>query len=144
MTLETKRNGNCLCGAVTITIDFAKNDVGACHCIKCRKWAGGPLFEVECGTDVSFDGEENIQSYASSEWGERGFCKICGSHLFFKDKTSGEYGIPPGLFEQDEGFRFNRQVFFDHKPEYYSFSNKTRNITSDYIYKHFPQTREDT
>jgi len=99
--------------------------------------------EIECGTAVKFLGEENISVYKSSEWAVRGFCKNCGTHLYIRDEKSGEYGIPPGLFENDENIEFNRQVFIDQKPSYYSFSEKTQNITSEYIYKHFPQTKEE-
>lgn len=31
----------------------------------------------------------------------------------------------------------------DKKPPYYSFSNETRKLTSDYIYEHFPQCRNE-
>jgi len=99
--------------------------------------------ELECGTDVEFEGLEIIQTYSSSNYAERGFCKVCGSHLFIKETNSNSYGIPPGLFDNDSGFSFNRQVFFDNKPEYYAFSNNTLNITSEYIHAHFPETRDE-
>lgn len=99
--------------------------------------------ELECGNKVEFDGWENIAIYESSSWAERGFCKNCGTHVFMRAKDSDAYGVSAGLFEQDEGFLFDRQVFIDQKPAYYSFDNDTRNLTSNYIYEHFPQCRED-
>lgn len=137
------RTGNCLCGAVQIEIPMDKDDLGVCHCANCQKWAGGPLMEIECGTQVKFSGDENIAIYPSSKWAVRGFCRQCGSHLFIRDEKSGEYGIPPGLFNCHDKLSLNRQVFFDHKPAYYSFTEETVNISSDYIYKHFPQTKEN-
>ena len=97
--------------------------------------------ELECGSDVEIAGVENIQIYDSSPWAQRGFCKVCGSHLFIKDTRTGEYGIPPGVFNEDAGVKFRRQVFSDQKPDYYSFSNYTFNITSSYIYAHYPETK---
>jgi hypothetical protein len=140
---ELNRKGSCLCGAVTIAAGGDEKSLGACHCIKCRKWSGGPFLELECGSQVVFEGAENITTFASSEWAERGFCKKCGSHIFMKLKAGKEYGISAGLFESNEGVRFDRQVFYDKKPSYYSFSNETRNMTSDYIYEHFPQYRDE-
>ena len=140
----TDRKGSCLCGAVRITVNAGKTDLGVCHCPKCRKWAGGPFMEVECGSDVRIEGSENISLFKSSKWAVRAFCKVCGTHLYMKTVNSEEYGIPPGLFEDDEGIHFNRQVFIDKKPAYYSFSNSTRNITSNYIYEHFPEAKEET
>ena len=142
MTQQSTRKGQCLCGAVTITVPKQKQSLGACHCIKCRRWSGGPLLEIECGTDVSFTGEANITTFASSDWAQRGFCKICGSHLFVKANKTGEYGIPPGLFDDCQHIEFDRQVFYDQKPDYLDFANHTNNICSDYIYQHFPETKE--
>jgi len=144
MEEDLLRSGSCLCGAVQFTAELDKVDLGVCHCKLCRRWAGGPFFELECGLNVSFLGSENISSYASSSWARRGFCKTCGTHIYIQSTQSGEYGIPPGLFHDDAGFQFNRQVFIDHKPEYYSFANETRDISSAYIYEHYPETRNDT
>ena len=101
------------------------------------------MLEVECGGDVTFDGEDSIQRYASSKRAERGFCKTCGTHLYVKSLPAEEYGIPPGLLGKCEGIQFSRQVFIDHKPHYYSFADPTQDIPSAYIYEHFPETRDD-
>ncbi len=99
--------------------------------------------ELECGSTVEFLGDENIQTFNSSKWATRGFCKVCGSHLFIKDTNSGDYGIAVGLFENQDSICFNRQVFYDHKPDFYQFSNSTHNINSDFIYQHYPFTKEE-
>jgi hypothetical protein len=143
MQRDLDKYGSCLCGAVSISITSEQKSLGACHCAKCRKWSGGPFMELECGSDVAFEGSENIRTFESSEWAERGFCKKCGSHLFMKFKENSEFGISAGLFEDNEGIHFDRQIFYDKKPTYYSFSNKTKKLTSAYIYEHFPQCREE-
>ena len=71
----TEGKGNCLCGKVRISAKHVSTHAGACHCGMCRKWSGGPLMAVNCGTEISFEGTENISIYDSSEWAERGFCK---------------------------------------------------------------------
>lgn len=58
MSNHTIASGNCLCGAVQFSAKQASNHVGACHCGMCRKWGGGPLMAVDCGTAVSFEGED--------------------------------------------------------------------------------------
>jgi len=135
MTETTKRTGSCLCGSVRITAFNASNKVGACHCGMCRKWGGGPIMEIDCGTDVSFEGEENITVYNSSSWAERGFCKKCGSHLFYRLKESKQYMVPVGLFDDQEHLVFETQGFIDRKPSYYSFSNKTKDLTEAEIFE---------
>jgi hypothetical protein len=130
-------NGSCLCGAVSVSTTSMNNHVGACHCSMCRKWGGGPLLAIECGSDVSFSGEENIEFYQSSEWAERGFCKKCGSHLFYKLKQNNQYFMPVGLFDNGEGLILDHQFFIDEKPEYYCFANATKNLTGEEVFAQF-------
>jgi len=129
-----KGEGSCLCGKVRISAANIGDKVGACHCGMCRKWGGGPLMAIDCGTDVSFEGEENITVYNSSEWAERGFCKECGSHLFYRLKGNQKYIMSVGLFENTDDFVFNHQVFIDKKPAYYEFKNNTENMTEAEVF----------
>ena len=129
--------GSCLCGAVKVSTTSTNKKIGACHCNMCRKWGGGAFLAVECGSDVSFEGQENIGIYQSSEWAERGFCKNCGSHLFYKFKQNNQYYVPVGILDNSEGLVFDHQVFIDEKPEYYSFANETKNMTGEELFAMF-------
>ena len=122
-------SGQCLCGKVKVRVNNINNKVGACHCSTCRKWAGGPFMTIDCGSDVSFGGDEYISVYNSSEWAERGFCKNCGSHLFYRLKANNLYIMPAGIFDNVENLIFDHQVFIDEKPGYYGFSNETYDMT---------------
>jgi hypothetical protein len=84
---------------------------------------------VHCGTDIAFLGEENIAVYSSSSWAERGFCKTCGSHMFYRSKQTMHHFMPAGLFEDQTHFVFERQSYIDKKPTYYSFANSTADMT---------------
>jgi hypothetical protein len=134
MTDAANKTGSCLCGAVRLTAINPSNKVGACHCGMCRKWGGGPYMEINCGSDVSFEGKDHITVHDSSSWADRGFCNKCGSHLFYRLKESKEHMIPVGLFDEQENFVFESQVFIDHKPSFYSFSNKTKDMTEAEIF----------
>lgn len=131
-TIEGK--GSCLCGVIQVTAKTMNTQVGTCHCRMCRKWGGGPLMTVDCGTEVLFEGEEHISIYDSSGWAERAFCGQCGSHLFYKLKETGQYMMPVGLFDNEEKFNFDHQVFIDKKPSYYSFANVTNNMTEAEVF----------
>lgn len=134
MSETTKGEGVCLCGAVHVSVQAMSNKVGACHCGMCRRWTGGPLMAVDCGSEVTFEGEENITVFESSRWAERGFCNKCGSHLFYRLKENKQYFIPAGIFETKDKLVFDNQVFIDKKPDYYSFANETRNMTEAEIF----------
>jgi len=124
-----ERKGHCLCGAIKVTATQSSNTVGACHCATCRRWASGPFMEINCGTDVSFEGEEHLRIHASSAWAERGFCSKCGSNLFYRLLGSGQHMVSVALFEPDDEMVFGNQVFIDEKPDFYSFANKTEDMT---------------
>ncbi|BAZ44471.1 hypothetical protein NIES4102_14800 [Chondrocystis sp. NIES-4102] len=133
--------GSCLCGSVNLSTAKINPHIAACHCNMCRKWGGGALLGVECNDDISFSGEENIAVYQSSQWAERGFCKQCGSHLFYRLKENNHYFIPAGIFDQSEDLLFDLQVFIEEKPEYYSFANQTKNLTGEELLAQFSSDR---
>lgn len=84
---------------------------------------------VDCGSEITFEGEENISVYDSSAWAERGFCRQCGSHLFYRLKDGRQHQVPVGLFEDQRQFSLELQVFIDYKPAFYSFAEKTREMS---------------
>jgi len=127
--------GKCLCGAVRLTANTVDPKGGACHCGMCRRWGGGPFMATDCGTDILFEGEEYIAIFNSSDWADRGFCKQCGSHLFYRLKENNQYYIPIGLFDDEGQFVFESQVFIDKKPAYYSFAEKTKDMTEAEIFE---------
>lgn len=136
-TDTSERRGHCICGEVRIKAKNASSSVGACHCKMCRRWGGGPFMEIDCGADVEIDGEENIAVFNSSDWAERGFCRNCGTHLFYRLKESRQHMIPVGLFEDSESLVFESQVFIDEKPDYYEFTNKTKDLTGEELFALF-------
>ena len=137
MTDTKNAKAVCLCGKVRIDSPETSTSIWACHCDMCRRWGGGPLLSVDCGTNVSIEGEDNLVAYSSSDWAERGFCKNCGSHLFYRVKENQQYFVPVGCFENDSDFVLSLQVFTDEKPEYYCFSNETRSMTGHEAFSEF-------
>ncbi len=142
MEAKKQLSGHCLCGAVTVHVTAAEMKFGACHCAMCRRWAGGPLLAIDCGTQVAFDGEQHISIYDSSEWAQRGFCQQCGSHLFYRLKANQQYMMPPGLFDDIDQIKFDHQIFIDEKPDYYDFANETHNMTGEECFAAFNSAQD--
>ena len=115
----TNGTGQCLCGAVTFEAKDVESHVHACHCSMCRQWNGGPALAVAVGS-VTFAGEANIRRYRSSEWAERGFCKKCGSNLFYFLMPN-RYIIEAGLFNEQD-FKLESEIFCAGKPTWYEFA----------------------
>lgn len=137
----TQRAGKCLCGAVAATADLP-DQFGACHCATCRRWGGGPLLAVHARS-ASFEGETHITCFNSSDWAERGFCKTCGTHLFYRIKQSGEYVLPLGLFDDVADLTFASQIFVDEKPGAYAFANDTGMMTGAEVFAQYAPPEGD-
>lgn len=122
-------SGRCLCGAVTFAADVAKREADVCHCSMCRRWAAGPYIGLSHNGDVAFTGSENIGLYKSSDWAERGFCKICGSSLFYHLLGTDHYSFSANALDDDAGLVLTLQIFIEEKPGYYDFANDTPKLT---------------
>ena len=111
----TTAQGNCLCGAVEFTAELPSRWVAHCHCTMCQKisgsafitWAGFSKSQCEIN-----DASPQLQWYASSPEALRGFCKKCGSVLFF---TSTRW--PDEIHISLPSF----QTSIDRKPEMHAF-----------------------
>ena len=139
MTNTLQKSGSCLCGRIKVEAKALNPEVHACHCNMCRAWGGGPSFSLHCGTEVSFTNEELISVYRSCDWAELGFCSNCGSHLFYRSLDNGEYILQPGMFEDDDEFVLNQQIFIDEKPDFYSFANETSNLTGAEVFAQYAE-----
>lgn len=139
--MSVQRKGSCLCGKVIISAAKAEGKIGACHCDMCRRWGGGPLLAVGCGTEVKFSGEQYIRAFRSSDWAERGFCAECGTHLFYRLNQDGHYAMPAGLFDNSDDLVLDHQVCIDSKPAYYNFAEQTDNMTCDEMFAAFAPTQ---
>ncbi|MGB3621931.1 GFA family protein [Ketobacter sp. MCCC 1A13808] len=127
--------GQCLCTAVKLQARVEKH-MDACHCGMCRRWGGGPLL-VTHAVEVVFEGEDAISNYASSDWAQRGFCRHCGTHLYYKLLSGEGYEVPVGLFVGDVEFEFVKEIFIDRKPDWYDFANETTRQTEEEVFAQF-------
>jgi hypothetical protein len=94
----------------------------------CRRWSSGALL-CAAATGVTFTGTESLATYRSSAWAERGFCKACGSSLFYLLKPTGQYFMCVGAFDDPSELRLTSEIYIDHKPEGYAFAGEHPRLT---------------
>lgn len=135
-------SGSCLCGKVSISTEAAKGRLDACHCAMCRKWGGGPYLSVDCGPKMEISGKEHLGIFDSSEWAQRAFCKECGTHIYYDLKGADHYGVPIGILDGVDDFKFEEQIFIDKKPKYYEFANSTENLTEAEVFAKYSPAAE--
>ncbi len=123
--------GQCMCGAVTITAEPAREALTACHCDMCRRWSTSMFMGLEA-KEGSVEIEGPVRVFQSSEWAERAFCEICGSNLWYRitapGPMHGQYQLGAGLFDVGE-MPVKLEVFIDKKPAGYALTGERKQMT---------------
>ena len=113
-------NSSCLCGAVRVSATLKNNAVVACHCTQCQRWTGGgPLYAIRA-EDVVFHNRDNIGLYHASAHGERGYCRICGTTLYWTMQGKSPQYLPVGLLDDQSGLSVQEEIFVDYRPSWLS------------------------
>ncbi len=129
-------DGQCLCGAVTVTAEPARAGLSACHCDMCRRWTSSALIAFEA-VEGSVTAEGPVRTFTSSDWAERAFCEVCGSNLWYRitapGPLHGQYQMAAGLFDIGD-MPIKLEVFIDRKPAGYAFAGERRQMTEAEVF----------
>jgi hypothetical protein len=131
----TEFPGQCLCGAVRFFARAPSLFCGHCHCRYCRQahgaafatWVGFPAdaVRVESGAD-------SVQWYQSSEQSRRGFCRQCGSMMFFESTCApGERHIARAAFPGDIDREPELHTFYDRRVSWAGPTDDLLKLVSD-------------
>ncbi|RUM97984.1 GFA family protein [Pseudaminobacter arsenicus] len=118
--MNKQRSGSCGCGAVNFTVTGSVRDVIYCHCSQCRKQTGHFYAATNVAdSDISVQGVENVTWYHSSAVARRGFCRVCGSALFWKLDGLDTISVMAGAFDTPSGLKGECHIFVADKGDYY-------------------------
>lgn len=118
--MQENHNGSCLCGAVRFTIRGPLGKVSFCHCSQCRKQTGLYYASTDVANDhVEVTGADNVTWYRSSDSAERGFCRICGSALFWRGDGADQVSILAGAFDQPTELVVGSHIYCADKADFY-------------------------
>lgn len=116
--------GRCLCGGVRLTLKGALSTPTACHCGMCRRWHGAlGVYAGISRADCRIESEDRIRCYASSPKAERGFCRDCGSKLFWRRRGGESLDIAMGVIDPPTGLAVDRHIWVAHKGDYYDIAD---------------------
>ncbi|MGF0538446.1 GFA family protein [Agrobacterium sp. ES01] len=119
--MQDNHHGSCLCGAVRFQTSGPLREVIACHCSQCRKQTGLYYAATDVDTDrLTIEGEDCIGWYRASPDARRGFCKTCGSALFWVADGARRISILAGAFEQPSGLTFGYHIYCADKGDFYT------------------------
>jgi len=117
--------GGCLCGAVRYSLTGKLRQVVNCHCGQCLKTHG----HVAAYSGVARAGLEVIEGrgltwYDSSAFARRGFCRFCGSSLFWESPSQSHISVSAGTLDQPTGLRTIGEIFVADKSDYYELDER--------------------
>ncbi|RUX42484.1 MAG: GFA family protein [Mesorhizobium sp.] len=119
--MDDNHNGACLCGAVRFRTRGALRGVVYCHCSQCRRQNGHFVAATSAkDADIDIEGAEALTWYGASDVARRGFCRICGSLLFWKHNELDQISIMAGAFDRPSGLAGESHIFVGDKGDYYS------------------------
>ncbi len=93
--------GGCQCGAVRYALYAEPTNPHVCHCRMCQKAFGSyfaPLAGVKLDELAWIKGQPGV--FRSSEAAERGFCRDCGTPLFFRYVDKDRISISLGSLDE--------------------------------------------
>ena len=127
MAAGDRVQGRCLCGAMSFAATLGDGAMHACHCDMCRRWAGGPFLYLPIDpVSLELTGGDAVGRYRSSGDAERGFCKVCGSTMFWRALDGRSADVSSQAVDDPGRFPFESEVFYEEKPANYEFANPTR------------------
>lgn len=121
--------GRCECGAVAFTVTGARKEITMCHCGQCRRTSGHHWAATNAPWDqITFINDAGLKWFTSSKWAKRGFCKDCGSSLFYRMNDEDGCGIAAGCFDEPTGFTPGKHIFCADKGAYYTIADDAPHI----------------
>ena len=117
--------GGCLCGAVRYRVTGNLAGVIACHCRQCRRMSGH-VYAATAVKQQAFELTETsgLAWYGSSASSRRGFCRVCGSSLFFDHGPDEPIGIAAGSLDDEAGLKLAAHIYVDEAGGYYTIGDE--------------------
>ena len=120
--LET--TGGCLCGGVRYRVMGPLRPIVYCHCGQCRRTSGHFVAATFVAKDaLVVVADKSLEWFASSEFASRGFCRHCGSSLFWRPKTEEYVSIMAGTLDESTGLEAVEHIYTGDKGDYYELTD---------------------
>ena len=124
MPVDHPVTGRCLCGRVTLVVERFHRDVVYCHCSQCRRQTGH-CYAAAAALDehLAITDDDALSWYAASGTAKRGFCRHCGSALFWKAEGSASTSVLAGCLDAPTGLVATAHIFVADKGDYHDIAD---------------------
>ena len=129
--------GSCLCGKVKYEVKVFESEIANCFCKMCQKNSGSAYSTYGSVLSKNFQwlaGNVYIGTYKSSVLAERGFCKNCGSSLYYRllNGSSG-YEVALGTLDEEPNTQPNANIFCNSQAQWSKNNSQLHNFSHDRI-----------
>ena len=91
-----------------------------CHCGQCRRTSGHFVAATAVAKDaLIIETGGSLEWFASSEFASRGFCRRCGSSLFWRPRAKDHVSIMAGTLDKTAGLKAVEHIYVGDKGDYY-------------------------
>lgn len=142
MSEKIKLDGQCMCGAVTVTATSTDPVLRACHCEMCRRHNSFAFVNIQTDPN-SIDISGPVKVFKSSDWAQRGFCETCGSTLWYGMQHDGSRNLSAGLFTELGGAEIVQEYFVDECLLGAGFAGSHEKLTRQQTFALFAPSRGD-
>ncbi len=126
---EENFTGGCLCGGIRFAVTGSMREVVACHCGQCRRFHGNFAAYTACPQDrLAVTGTALLAWFESSPCAKRGFCKTCGSSLFWKPSAANYVAVAAGALDDPRDLKLQRHIFTADRPSWYAITDGLEEI----------------
>ena len=104
-------SGGCQCGAVRYHTDVMLDNAHLCHCRMCQKAVGNVFAALVATPNEALEWTRGAPaSFKSSDHATRGFCRDCGTPLFYNSLDTGRINLTIGSLDEPENFAPKSQM----------------------------------
>ena len=116
--------GGCLCGGVRYRLSGSLRPVVYCHCSQCRRTSGHFVAATAVPNNaLAIVADESLEWFASSQEASRGFCRRCGSSLFWRSRARDHLSIMAGTLDDSRGLKAVEHIHVLDKGDYYELTD---------------------
>jgi hypothetical protein len=113
--------GGCHCGAVKYKATGPLRDIVICHCGECQRLNGSAGWHSRAMNDrLSVTEDRGLAWYQITDRARRGYCRECGSPLFWQIDEQDSTGIVAGSLDDASDIEPIGHIFVRDKAPYYA------------------------
>lgn len=114
--------GRCLCGEIAFDVAGTPKGASVCHCSQCRKQSGHLWASAYVPRpDLTIKGP--VAWFEASPNAKRGFCRRCGSSLFWAAYDEDTISFALGALDGPTGLSLAKHIFVADKGDYYEIAD---------------------